>query len=197
MKKERNLEWILVSARVCPWGRVLASCDNNASSKKPSNEYVNNDVYDSDFYATKYLMDYVRDVQRDPPMPSASDTSLNVYNPSNPCLPDTKARYTDDELKNIEYFVLKKSSEKDRYDEYAVSKDGDEEKIGTGGIIMCFGKEGFLYLCGGSSGTHFGTFFFTKYGYDKFSKNNYDMTYEFSKLNLGHNDIAEIFGSAN
>ncbi len=223
MKKARNLAAILVSAMLCYWGGVLAGCDNNAGSLRPSNihnennntgtngdgntdsvetggnanEYVKDDVYASDFYETQYLMDYVRDVFRSPSIPSASDKSLTVYIPSNPYCPDYGYQYSNSELANIKYFVLEKSSKTDRYDEYAVSKDGEKEKIGTGGRIMCFGKEGFLYLCGGSSGTYYGTFFFTKYGYDKFKNGNYNMTYEFSKLNLGHNDIAEIFGSAN
>ncbi len=198
MKKAKNgLAAVLALATLCVWGGVLTGCDTPAESRRHDNEYVNDNTYASDFYSTQYIMDYVRDVQRDPAIPTQNDKSLNVYNPRNPCLPDDRDRYSDDELKNIKYFVLSKSSEKDLYDEYAVSASGEKEKIGTGGKIMCFGKEGFLYLCGGSDGTYYGTFFFTKYGYDKFTASNNDMTYEFDKLNLGHSDISEIFGSAN
>lgn len=205
MKKAKNVSAaILAAAMLCYWGGVLAGCDNNAGSLRPSkmysennNEYVKDDAYVSGFYATQYTMDYVRDVYRYPSTPSASDKSLTVYKPGNPYRPDDEFQYTDAELTNIKYFVLRKSSKTDRYDEYAVSATGAEQKIGTGGRIMCFGKEGFLYLCGGYSGTYYGTFFFTKYGYEKFTKNNNQLTYDFYKLNLGHDDIAEIFGSAN
>lgn len=141
-------------------------------------------------------MDKVRDVYRVPAIPTKSDKTLKVYKPSRPYKPDSRNKYTSAQLSNIKYIVLKQSSEEDLYDEYEVSNDGRETKIGTGGKIMAFGKEGFLYLCGGSTGTHYGTFFFTKYGYSEFSKNK-RLTYTFDKLNLGHNDVTEIFGSVN
>lgn len=209
MKKVKNVSAIILCLLFC-WGGVLTSCSDNADPEKNNigsekdntgsekNEYITDDVYAPGFYSTKYEISWVRDVYRTPSMPSEGDTSLNVYNPGNPYLPDyDRVNYSDDELKNIKYFVLRQSDQEDRYDEYAVSIDGNETKIGTNGRIMCFGKEGFLYLCGGSSGTYYGTFFFTKYGYKKFAENDYDMTYDFYKLNLGHADVSEIFGSAN
>ncbi|MBD5410913.1 MAG: hypothetical protein HDR53_07550 [Treponema sp.] len=171
--------------------------DDNSGSEEENNPYINEDVYAPGFYSTQYIMDYVRDVYRTPSNPSNGDKSLTVHKPGNPYRPDYENCYTDAELKNIKYFILKKSEQKDRYDEYAVSIDGDEERIGTNGRIMCFGKEGFLYLCGGFDGTYYGTFFFTKYGYEKFTNGRNNMTYDFDNLNLGHDDISEIFGSAN
>lgn len=212
MKKAKNFSaLILISAMLCYWGGVLIGCDNNSGSgtrTRPGtsggnggsvpSSYVDENVYAPGFYATHYKMDYVRDVFRDPSYPSKGDTELNVYNPGNPYRPKDDSQYTDSELKNIEYFVLEKaeSGKKDCYDEYAVSVAGKKEKIGTDGIIQCLGKEGFLFLCDGFY-MNYGTFFFTKYGYDKFTKNKNDMTYKFDKLNLGHADVTEIFGSAN
>lgn len=205
-------------------GGVLAGCSNDSDSGRHSPsipdpgddleedfdeelgdyladdlDYDDENVYADDFYSTEYKTYYVRDVQRYPATPNETYPSLRVYNPDNPYLPDyNRVQYTDDQLKNIRYFVLEKakSGEKDYYDEYAVSLDGKKEKIGTDGIIRCFGKEGFLFLCGGSSGTYYGTFFFTKYGYSKFKNNNSDMTYEYDKFSLTHDDVSEIFGSA-
>ena len=195
MKKAKNLSaLILVSAMLCYWGGVLIGCDNNSDSgrKTGSGEYVSDDVYADDFYSTEYDKYYVRDVFR-----TESSTSLYIYNPGNPFRPDgNRDQYTVAELNNVRYFVLEKSEEKDRYDEYAVSLGGTKTKIGTGGRIQYFGKEGFLFLCGGSSGTYYGTFFFTKYGYEKFTENDDKMTYDFDKLNLTHADVSEIFGSA-
>lgn len=205
MKKAKNFSaLILVSAMLCYLG-VLIGCDNNSGSvKRPNpgtsggnggsggdNSYVSNDVYAPGFYATEYDKYYVRDVFR-----TESSTSLYVYHPGNPYRPDDESQYTVAGLNNVKYFVLEKSEEKDRYDEYAVSLSNTKTKIGTGGRIQYFGKEGFLFLCGGSSGTYYGTFFFTKYGYEKFTKNDDKMTYEFDKLNLTHADVSEIFGSA-
>lgn len=162
-------------------------------------DYDDENVYADDFYSTEYKTYYVRDVYRSPANPSASDKTLTVYYPDNPYLPDyNRVQYTDAQLKNIRYFVLEKakSGEKDCYDEYAVSLDGKKEKIGTDGRIMCFGKEGFLFLCGGTSGMDYGTFFFTKYGYSEFKRYGDNLTYEYENLNLGHDDVSEIFGAA-
>lgn len=156
---------------------------------------IDENVYADDFYSTEYDKYYVRDVQRSPAYPSEYSATLTVYGPKKPYRPDTKLQYTNSELENIKYFVLRQSAKEDCYDEYAVSLDGKEEKIGTAGIIQCFGKEGFLFLCGGSDGKHYGTFFFTKYGYNKFKKKE-SMTYEYENLNLTHADVTEIFGSA-
>lgn len=194
MKQTKKLS-VMVVVLALLWGGVVISCDNNGDSGS-GNPYISDDTYAKGFYGTHYTMDKVRDVYRVPAIPTKSDKTLKVYKPSRPYKPDSRNKYTSAQLSNIKYIVLKQSSEEDLYDEYEVSNDGRETKIGTGGKIMAFGKEGFLYLCGGSTGTHYGTFFFTKYGYSEFSKNK-RLTYTFDKLNLGHNDVTEIFGSVN
>ena len=180
--------------RAVSTGGGLLGCDNSGSSGGDIS-YISDDAYAPGFYPTQYTVEKVRDVFRNPSTPSEDEPYLEVYNPRNPCLPDNGGRYTDEELGKVAYIVLKASeTEEDLYDEYAVSKDRIEKRIGTSGKITCFAKEGFLYLCGGSSGEYYGTFFFTGYGYKKFTETE-RLSYKYDRLRLGHNDVTEIFGA--
>ncbi len=151
-----------------------------AEASGKSGEYKETDTYHSDFTSTRFY--YVKDVYR-----TEGNGYVEVRSPSNPFVSsaETRTQTTDSDWTEGSYVILRKNSETATFKSktvttytsilYTKQSDGTYKTLvlGTDVKIDGIGEYGFFTLAGGE---YYGTFFYTKKGWNASSNGTQSLT---------------------